>query len=99
MVKRKLIHVTEEDIKNGKRTSAFYCPIANALNREFGLIEACSATLQTTKVRYKGKDDIYNTIIKVSKNSRKVSKFIHDFDYSIKVRPFNFYFVPLDDNS
>jgi len=72
------IHVTQEDIDNGKRGDAYGCPIALALHRSFK--RKWSVGLTCAK----------NTNGKVIEIPRSAQRFIRTFDNRKPAKPFNF---------
>ena len=75
---KKLIKVTQEDINNGVRGSAYSCPIANACARESIFVGVGDVI-----IRFKPNGAIIHT-------PESVKKFVKKFDKGKSVEPFNF---------
>lgn len=81
---RKLIKVTDDDIRFGRRASASFCPVARAVNR---IIKPPVTVTPDHITVYLDDEQKYLTI----PNNERVSDFIRDFDAGKKVKPLNFY--------
>ena len=80
-MKRK-ITVTEQDIQLGRRANCYWCPIARAIKREFGL-KGRGVNVVDDKMVYVGGDDWYTL-------SRAAQRFINRFDAKKPVQPLTF---------
>lgn len=79
---KKIIHVTEEDIRSGTVSSYNKCPIALALTR-ITRVGEISVGRRCTVIWY-------NDEWKEVKLSWRARRFIHRFDAGKKVHPFSF---------
>jgi hypothetical protein len=84
------ISVTQQDIDDGKRIQARYCPIALAVSRETGMIAVVTFKYLTL---FTGKEELYrNEALKRWSMPPEAQVFVRRFDSGLgeKVEPFEF---------
>jgi len=80
---KRIVYVTQRDIKLGKNRSYSFCPIARALKRIFKRKEVWVGMSTATLTR--------GERIRCMKLPQNVIDFINNFDKGIEVKPFNFF--------
>lgn len=83
---RKLVNLTEKDMRNGKRSSPSSCPLSIAIRRAFKYTEAVSVGA-TGASFLRG---IKRIRVKLP---NKAQEFIYKFDRSKPTQPIRFYLV------
>ena len=85
--KRILCRMKPRDIKNSRRKSACFCPIANCISRTLKIDNPYLVVVTKEKIsRYDPKDQLI-----YFKPSIRMQRFIEKFDNGDSVKPINFY--------
>ena len=81
------IHVTQEDIDNGKCQNPTACAVAQALKRKFPEADKILVMLGCAEIQLTG------DTFKIFKHSRACDRFINNFDAEKPVKPSTFVFT------
>lgn len=82
-----IVHVTQKDIKRGRRGLPSECPIALACGRKDGLFVHVGLTSVTRKIWDTHPCGGRRIILQIARMSKRAQKFVDEFDTGKKVKP------------